>query len=382
MALLISIIFLILLPLGQWIRLDLNNGLSLVPLDLGIAALSVIFFLTNYRKITGKFYKPIMLFMAALFLSLFLNFGSLELKQFLISGAYLLRLGFYFAIYFLILNSKKVKQKLPSLMLISGTLLLIIGFIQYAFYPDLRNLYYLGWDEHLYRLFSSFLDPNFAGSFFVLFFVFLIGTLNKNKFKYLLSGLSVLAVFLTYSRSGYVMLITSTIVFFLLKGKYTFIIGFVLVFLITLVAISKLSHSSEGTNLLRLASTEARVDSAKNAIAIFKNSPIFGVGFDSYRYAQHRYGFLNKNWENVHSGAGTDNSFLFILATSGMVGFLAYIYLLLSILKNSLRSKDRYSIILFSSLVGLIINSLFVNSLFYPAILLWLMALLGLRENK
>lgn len=381
MALLISIIFLVLLPLGQWIRLDLGNGLSLIPLDAGVGLLSTFFLLKNYKKIHGELLKPIYIFVAVLTVSLIINFKNLESRQFLIAGAYLLRIIFYFSFYFLILNYAEVKKNLPKFMIFSGALLLLIGFIQYIFYPDLRNLYYLGWDEHLYRLFSSFLDPNFAGSFFVLYLIFLAGIL-KNKTHYLLIGLTFVAIFLTYSRSAYLMLVVSALSFLVIKKQFKLTLGFIVLFLFSLFILSKTSLSSEGTNLLRTASGQARLNSVNNAITIFRNNPIFGVGFDAYRFAQHKYGFITKNWENIHSGAGTDNSFLFVLATSGLVGFLSYIYLLSNILKVSMVSKDKYSIILFSSLIGIIFNSFFVNSLFYPPVILWLMALLGLRENK
>ncbi len=380
MALLISIIFLFLFPLGQWIRLDLGNGLSLVPLDIGVGVTSIIFLLTNYKKIHGKFLKPISIFAAVLAVSLVLNFKNLELREFLISGAYLLRIVFYFSLYFLIINYSEIRKILPRLMILSGGLLLIIGIIQYIFYPDLRNLYYLGWDEHLYRLFSSFLDPNFAGSFFVLYLIFLAGSL-KNKIHYVLIVLTFIAILLTYSRSAYLMLTISALSFLIIKKQLKLILAFLGLFLFLLIISSKTSLSSEGTNLLRTASGLARLDSINNAVAIFKDNPIFGVGFDAYRYSQHRYGFLTKNWENVHSGAGTDNSFLFILATSGLVGFAALMYFLLNVFRSS-TSKDNYSVVLFSSLMGLMFNSLFINSLFYPPIFLWIMALLGLRESK
>lgn len=381
MVLLIAIIFLIFLPLGQWVRLDLGNGLSLVPLDLGVFTLSVVYFLTGFKKIHGFLLKPFLIFILFLVISLLLNYTVLETRQFLVSAAYLIRLISYISIYFIVLGNKRISKIIPKLITISGLFLLIIGFSQYIFYPDLRNLYYLGWDEHLYRLFSSFLDPNFAGSFFVIYLMFLLVSF-KNKVNKFIFILSFIAIFLTYSRSAYIMLIISVVIFLVLKKKLKLILSFIVLFIVCIFILSKTSLSSEGTNLLRTASGEARLDSAKIAIDIFKKNPVFGVGFDAYRYAQHRYGFLNKNWENVHSGAGTDNSFLFILATSGVLGFASFLYLIFEILKGPLAVKSKYSAVVFSVVVGLIFNSLFVNSLFYPAILLLLLSLLGIRESR
>ena len=56
------------------------------------------------------------------------------------------------------------------LLLFSGLVIVGLGFVQYFFYLGLRNLYYLGWDEHLSFIFQL-LDPNFAGAFPALFFI-------------------------------------------------------------------------------------------------------------------------------------------------------------------------------------------------------------------
>src|SRR3989344_4212784 len=94
-------------------------------------------------------------------------------------------------------------------------------------------LYYLGWDEHLYRLFSTFLDPNFAGAFFVLYFLFalniLIDSLKKQTkffslFIGLMSFLALIAIFLTYSRSALLMLITGSFIFLFLNARRSFAI--------------------------------------------------------------------------------------------------------------------------------------------------------------
>src|SRR5258708_8198179 len=227
-------------------------------------------------------------------------------------------------------------------MIYAGTCVCFIGLVQYLLYPNLRNLYYLGWDEHLYRLFSSFLDPNFACAFLVLFFLFITGlilSIPSAQYRIRLSGIALMlilliSIILDYWRSAFFMLATGIIMLFILgkKARYILISIIICVFLLLL---SQIAFKSEGTNLLRASSTLQRVDSAAKAIQIIRDNPIIGVGFDAYRYAQMRYGFLknNKDYPN-HAGAGTDNSFLFILATTGIVGFASFMYLLFRILSN------------------------------------------------
>jgi O-antigen ligase len=277
-------------------------------------------------------------------------------------------------------------------MLFSGTVVVLIGYIQYFLYPDLKNLFYLGWDEHLYRMFSSFLDPNFAGAFFVLVFILILGLIYQSLRNSLISkavALSLLnffvliAVYLTYSRSAFVMLAISLSVFLFLIKKWKLIV-FTLIGLLLIVFIVPKSFQTEGTNLLRTFSSEQRIESSQIAIKIFQTSPVFGIGFNSYRYAQNKIGLNNQIWQTTHSGAGTDNSFLFVLATTGIIGLVLYLYLILriaSFAKDNFKNNV-FSLILLSSFTGLIVNSFFINSLFYVFILEWIWIEVSLIENK
>ena len=51
-------------------------------------------------------------------------------------------------------------------------------------YPDLRNLWYLGWDPHYYRVFATLLDPNYVGILLVLtIFVWIYIWVNNKKLR-------------------------------------------------------------------------------------------------------------------------------------------------------------------------------------------------------
>ena len=230
----------------------------------------------------------------------------------------------------------------------------------------------------MYRMFSIFLDPNFAGAFFVLFFVFLMDGFLKNKSKIivLLLILTLGAVFLTFSRSALLMLIISSSLLFIFMNKKRFILMLIAVAILVLVASSKY-FNIENINLFREASSQSRINTAKSALVIIKNNPVFGVGFDSYRYAQLRYGFRVEGKDSIsHSDAGTDNSFLFILATTGIVGLILYLLLWFNILKIA-------SPLAIASIIGVFVDSLFINSLFYSFIMLWLWVIIALSpKNK
>jgi O-antigen ligase len=241
-------------------------------------------------------------------------------------------------------------------------------------------------------MFSSFLDPNFAGAFFVLFFIFslVLGLKHfrkKENFKsgiiFLIAITDFIAVYLTYSRSALIMLIVTVVTYLIVQRQKRLIVA-AIIGLIAIIFFLPKSFTTEGTNLLRTASGVARIESLQTGVKIFQQSPILGVGFDAYRYAQHKVGLNSLYWQVIHSGAGTDNGFLFILATAGIVGLAAFLYILFSIFslaKQNLK-KNIYAVVLFSGLAGLIIDGLFVNSLFYVLILEWVWILSSLTEKS
>src|SRR5690606_35834701 len=117
-----------------------------------------------------KILISILIFNVIAFISLLINLFWLTGMEFLISLSYLLRLNVYMSLLFIgIFNFNKLQPSLLKKAFIASSFTVVfLGFIQYFFYNDLRNLYYLGWDDHLYRMFSTFLDPNFVGLFFAM----------------------------------------------------------------------------------------------------------------------------------------------------------------------------------------------------------------------
>lgn len=386
-------LILVFYPLGEITRITFGEA-AVTFIDLTVSLIAIIWLFSkvlNKQKISGKLFKPILVFVSILIISLILNANKLNFTELLISSSYILRWVAYASIYFVVKDfDHNFKKGLPYFMILSGAFITVGGFIQYFFYPDLRNLYYLGWDEHLYRMFSSFLDPNFAGAFFVLYFLFVFvffqNLKKKTNYKYILFIIliiSFISILLTFSRSAYIMFIIGISLILVVKKQVRLLLFLLAIFSLSVFMLSKSVLKSEGTNLLRTQSGDARLISINNAITIFKDNPILGVGFNSYRYAQERYGFINEEKQLIHSAAGTDNSFLFILATTGIIGFSGFLYLLYKIISlvNLKIKKNYFSLILFASVISLLINSFFVNSLFFPQIMLWMWILIGLTES-
>jgi O-antigen ligase len=377
----IFIVVIFLFIFGEIIRIDLGNGVVIRPLDIGVGILFIFWLIAKARRGEGvkpkQIFNPALLFAASGALSMLVNCPHLSVGQFLISLMYLLRWIAYMGIFFIVWGfTNNFKEKISKLLSLVGFVIVILGYVQYFFYSNLKNLFYLGWDEHMHRMFSVFLDPNFAGIFFVLYFIFLTSRFLRRR--NVLIGLFMLstlgAVFLTFSRSALITLIVSTSTLFILMNRKKLIMLLFAIILIVLL-ISSRYFNIENINLFRTASSQARLETADNAITIIKNNPIFGIGFNAYRYAQLNYGFRNINLEMVsHADAGADNSLLFVMATTGLVGLVLYIYLWVSILKNNFVSNP----LIAASIIGAFVSSLFVNSLFYPFIMMWLWVVLAL----
>lgn len=383
--------------LGQFARVTIGNGVAVTLLDLSVflfvlyhAALMI----RERRQIQGKLIKPLGLFLGICLLSLLVNFPHLTKQEFLVSFLYLFRFVMYTSLYFVFVTFRIVTGKeFLKLFITSGAVHVLLGLLQYFFYPDLRQLYFLGWDDHLYRLVGAFIDPNFEGALFVLIFTALFMLLWNKKKSYMVKDflgigvfllITLLSLVLTYSRSALVMLVVSLALFAFFLGNKKLVGAVGILTLVFIIVFSNISI--EGLNPFRTASVAARISSMKEALVIIHDNPIFGVGFNAFRYAQHRYGFRTSEvWQTSHADAGTDNSYLFVFATAGIFGLISFLYLLSSmvrLIQNYMKKDHLLPTIALISLCGLCIDSFFVNSLFYTFFLFWIWSILGVMESK
>lgn len=249
----------------------------------------------------------------------------------------------------------------------------------------MRKLFYLGWDEHLYRLFSTLFDPNFAGmSLVIIFFLFLPKAVSKSfKRGYpfiIINFFTIVAIFITYSRTALIALFVGLVVLGILNHKIKHLLILILASMILLLTVS--DTSIEGLNPFRTVSTRERVRSITEVTKIISSQPLEGVGFNAFRYAQVRYGFRTSVGVALsNSDAGTDNSFLFVEATTGIAGFLfyslSYFFLIKTLMEEHKKSNMYIVSMIFSALAG----SMFLNVLFYTPFLILFFLLIALREK-
>jgi hypothetical protein len=300
----------------------------------------------------------------------------------ILGAMYLVRILFYGFLFVIVSNDVKPIEWMKKTYIV-GLIFGILGFIQFILYPNLRNLEYVGWDPHYYRLFSTLFDPNFIGLFLVLtFFAGLLFITKKNCiWTGLMQGMIIIAVALTISRSSIIAFVGASLWIIVYKKAWQYM--YLLCIVVAILFLLPIPNKSI-TPLLRQETGIARLNNWSESIVLFGNRPIVGQGFNLLRSVlQPKYTQLTIPLSN--SGAGVDNSFLFILLTTGMVGALGFVYFSYEVWMLGKRllkqgKQNNFGIVFFSSLIAVCIHSTFNNSLFYPWIFLWLMILLGSGE--
>ena len=345
--------------------ISLTAGVRVSLLDVGV---SVFLLYCAWQQRTKKrvfppLWPPIIAFGAAGLASILINAGGLP--QFA-QGAgllYLVRFLWYAALYWAAASGTFSQASLLGALWGSGVAIAVLGLVQYVLYPDLRNLYYLGWDPHYQRLFSTLLDPNFTGIVLVLSILAGCSLYLKGKKVqiFAIAGQLILfaALLLTYSRSSYAAFVAAGVIaaFFTVRLR-KFLAVLLGVFIILVVLLPK---TGEGRNLLREASVSARVTNMRTGLELFSRSPIVGYGFNTLRYLS----AIPTGPIISNAASGFDAIVVFVLATGGLVGFSPFFWPIWQMVR--LGKKDIWYL---AALGAVVIHSLFVNSFFYP----WVMA--------
>ncbi len=180
-------IFLILFPFGQVIRMNLNLlgvNIILLPIDFVAGTGLIVFLLERYKK--PRIFRHIYSLIGVFMISYLLSYAVFGGDKIFIGGLYMLRLLAYSSFFVLAWNaaknSKGFSKKIFSSLIIVVCAVSIFGFLQYFIYPDIRSFVVWGWDDHYFRLFSTFLDPGHTSIILVFGFLATLNTyLEKTK---------------------------------------------------------------------------------------------------------------------------------------------------------------------------------------------------------
>ncbi len=361
---------------GQLIKFPLLGNLGPTLLDFFVICFCLmgIFKLRFRLKNPPLFIKIAGLFLTSSTISLILTPLHLTKTEYLLSFFYTIRFSSYILSGWIIYSGAfaDFKKNLTNTFLTSGVGLAILGLLQFIFLPDLQFLTISGWDPHYFRVVSTFLDPNFAGAYFVLTFLLLMSFKNLHNIRLSVMAIVYIALLATFSRSSYLMFLISGVTFSFLKKSRIFFLSVIILFFVLLLGFQIYTELVARPRYIdRTQSAASRVDTWQQGFTIFQKSPILGVGFNAYRYALKEYNLGDEEFIKGHGSTGNDSSLLFIASTTGIVGLSIYFIFLISLLKYSYPKNPA----LISAIVGLLIHSFFANSLFYPPILFWIISL-------
>lgn len=392
----------LLFPFGQLTRINLTQkipGLKIQVFDFFVFLFGFFVCLDketwkNFKIKLFSLFKSPPLFLKYLFVlcfimcfSLIFNFHRLQFSNFLVAFLYFLRflnyLWFFFVFTIYLLNNQ---INIKKIFIYDGIILSFFSILLYVLLPDTRFLFNFGWDKHYYRAIGPFLDPSFnaliLNLLFLIFFDYLLG-LKKLNIVYLLCTVQFLfAIGLSFSRTAFLSLFLGlfSIIFtkkgISLKNKLA-ILSLLALFLVFVILLAP-KPGGEGVNLLRTSSILAKVDSYKQILSLIKQNFWLGVGFNALRFFQKDFGFIPQyDWFSSNAAASTDNSFLFIFATTGIFGFLTFCLLWLSLPVIFLKKKSCDCNLILSVWVVITFSSLFFNALFYPWVMFIFLSLLA-----
>jgi O-antigen ligase len=343
-------------PFGQLLSFSIPMipfTFYLLDLLVGLVMLSLLISKKRKEIFSGPITKPLLIFLGIAIVSLLINLKQGISSGLPLSGFYLLRLIIYPSLFFATRFIGFDRLKKP--LLISIGIFSLLGLLQYFLFPDMRFLKNLGFDDHYFRLIGSFYDPNFSGAIFAALALYFVG---KEKYLYSAPFIGLLA--LTFSRASYLVFAIG-LIYLLITHKKTKMLLLLALLGIIIYIIPK--PFGEGVNLLRTFSIFSRFDSWQEGLALFSQRPILGWGYNTLR------GINNTRFQ-------IDNSFIYILATTGVIGFLAFINLFIRIIKNT---NNRIIMVV---ALSILFHSLFNNSLFFIWISAFYWTALGLGQAK
>lgn len=358
---------------GQIIKIPIGTHGGVTMLDITIIILCIfgLFKIKMHAKLPPGYISAAFVFILVTLLSLMVTPLHLTSLEYFTAVSYSVRFSLYILLGYLIYSKAFPGLNIPQVLIASGTGLAILGLAQFIFLPDLGFTVVNGWDPHYFRTVSTFLDPNFAGGFFVLTMVALLSFFkNKNllKSKVFLIFFIILyfALLTTFSRSSYLMFLVSGLTISFLKKSKVFFFLTTILFLLLLVSFQiYIQLISQPRNIDRAQSASFRLNTWQQGLTLLQKSPVFGIGYNAYRYGLKEYQLGPEQFINSHGASSNDSSLLHVAATTGIVGLISFIIFLFTLFKID-------NVILRGGLAGLLIHSVFANSLFYPPILLWI----------
>lgn len=365
---------------GQLIRISIHTFPTVGAVSL-LDIVVIIFCIFGLLKSKFRLRKPpkfitaAVIFILVTVISLIFTPLHLQFTEIGISLFYIIRFSLYILFAWLIYSGifSNLTKQISNTLMYSGIGLAILGLLQFIFLPDLSFLTKLGWDPHYFRTVSTFLDPNFAGAYFVLTLALLMSLRGSlagwRSILFLILVYS--ALLTTFSRSSYLMFLTAGLsLSFLEKSKILFF-KTIFLFLILLLGFQIYTQAvAKPRNIERGKSASSRLNTWQQGWQLFSIHPFLGTGFNAYRFGIREYNLGDEKFLQSHGSSSNDSSLLFVAATTGVIGLISYLYFLYCLISTNYLNNQKY---LLPAVFGLLFHSIFANSLFFSPILLWLL---------
>lgn len=245
-----------------------------------------------------------------------------------------------------------------SARLLSSLLLFTIGvtvgsaLLQYLYYPNLRNLSYLGWDPHQYRVFGLYFEPVLIATIsgILLYAIAYSKVLQNIPARVMVAASLVVVLLASFSRAAYLALFVSCVPLLRKVRVGPFILAGVGIVVI-LVLLPK--PGGEGVNLLRTSTISSRSTDYRQGWQQVVNNPAFGIGYNHIGAV--KVVEDNQLSEQNHAAASFHSSYLIVAATTGVIGLVLFLNMLVHLSNVSVLLRR---ILLFVGVVALLDNVL------------------------
>lgn len=232
---------------------------------------------------------------------------------------------FYFAVSFV--SRKQIYKSIAMASVLAAA----YGIIQYL------NVDPIKWETYFGSIISTFGNPNFLAGWFVFVLPVLFYQALEGRRLFLVSAtLGFIALVIANVAAGFIALGASAVFFILFCGKEMYSGARVRVFLMGFAA-CMLFAGVFGLNRLDDPSVSSRIIGWKAAVESIKERPVFGYGPDTF--ADEVSKILPAEYERVtkkNANPGyAHNIFLDHLFSSGVLGFLCFLWLLLVFFRAS-----------------------------------------------
>lgn len=273
-----------------------------------------------------------------------------------------------YVIFFLVLVHVFEKEEIEGLIEI-----IVYGSIPVVLYGILQSfgIEIVRWQSSpAARIWASFGNPNFLAGYLVMIVPLIMGRIaisegSKKKFMICLLICTFWCICLSLSRAGFLGMIASVYAYLFLTGglklkKYmNRILVFLLLIVVIALAVNRYFINTEIESIKpnqglvsdsiteRLNFTDANMKSRmrfmKVGVKMFLEKPVLGFGPDTYSIIWRKY--MTKDLAalmgNSLANPGYAHSEIVqVLATNGVVGLLAYLFLLFSIFRYAFRSLN------------------------------------------